>query len=79
VTYILKEDSLLIASRRFFPPTSTEAEPESEWEEVEGGESADNGPVADGIKLELPNVPKDEPVNEGPSPKKSKPNDPEEL
>ncbi|KAE8451749.1 hypothetical protein EG329_003206 [Mollisiaceae sp. DMI_Dod_QoI] len=28
---------------RFFP--STEPEPESDWEEVEGGESAENGPV----------------------------------
>lgn len=35
---------LLIRCRRFFP--STEPEPESDWEEVEGGESAENGPAA---------------------------------
>jgi len=73
----------------FFP--STEAEAEEDWEEVEGGESAENGPVPEEapkadeevteatveekINLKLPDVPKGKPVEEGPSLKKSKPNE----
>jgi hypothetical protein len=85
----------LIYHSRFFP--STEPEPESDWEEVEGGESAENGPApveggdameTDPIevttaeetsKVELPDVPTAEPTDDGPSPKKQKPNDEEKL
>ena len=82
-------DPLLCAgltySRRFFP--STEPEAEEEWEEVEGGESAENGPTIkegeegergekgaeeDTSKITLPDVPTAEPIDGGPSPKKQK-------
>jgi hypothetical protein len=66
---------------RFFP--STEPETESDWEEVEGGESAENGPaVTEGAEVEgetnkvaLPDVPTKEPAEEGPATKKQKSND----
>jgi hypothetical protein len=62
-------------------------------EEVEGGESAENGPapVEEGEAMEveksaeetadvaLPDVPTAEPTDEGPSPKKQKPNEEEKL
>jgi len=76
----------LTIPRRFFP--STEPEPESDWEEVEGGESAENGPVTkDGDAKEaeeevviLPDAPTGEPMKpEEPTPKKQKPNDEEKL
>jgi O-acetyl-ADP-ribose deacetylase len=81
---------LLTFLRRFFP--STEQETESDWEEVEGGESAENGPAPveageametepaeKSSKVELPDVPTSEPIDDGPSPKKQKPNDGEKL
>jgi len=79
---------LLTNSSRFFP--STEPEPESDWEEVEGGESAENGPAPvaaeDAMVVEpeetsvtLPDVPTAEPTDDGPSPKKQKQNDEEKL
>jgi hypothetical protein len=56
--------------RRFFP--STEPELESDWEEIEAGESAENGPVvkdtqatsgaSEETKVELPDVPTGSPV-----------------
>jgi O-acetyl-ADP-ribose deacetylase len=81
----------LIYCSRFFP--STEPEPESDWEEVEGGESAENGPApveggepmdtepveVEAVRVELPDVPTAEPRDDGPSPKKQKPNDEEKL
>ncbi|TVY88995.1 O-acetyl-ADP-ribose deacetylase [Lachnellula willkommii] len=62
----------------FFP--STEPEAEDEWEEVEGGESAENGPAdagedaaeAEASKVELPEVPTGEPTGDGPATKKQK-------
>ncbi|KAH7370479.1 hypothetical protein BKA65DRAFT_18173 [Rhexocercosporidium sp. MPI-PUGE-AT-0058] len=66
---------------RFFPSTE---EPETDdWEEVEAGESAENGPVAkeEGIstteeaKVALPDVPTAEPTEGGPATKKLKPSD----
>ncbi len=71
----------LTSNSRFFP--STEPETESDWEEVEGGESAENGPAvtereeAEGelSKAALPDVPTEEPVDEGPATKKQKSND----
>ena len=87
---------LLIRRSRFFP--STEPEPESDWEEVEGGDSAENGPApveggeamevepekpeeksAEDTSVTLPDVPTAEPADDGPSPKKQKPNDEEKL
>ncbi|TVY75658.1 O-acetyl-ADP-ribose deacetylase MACROD2, partial [Lachnellula suecica] len=70
----------------YFP--STEPEPEDDWEDIEGGESAENGPTdagkdaevadgteAEGIKAEeLPEVPTGEPADDGPATKKQKPN-----
>ena len=85
----------LMHCSRFFP--STEPEPESDWEEVEGGESAENGPApvegdamdvelqkpveksAEDTSVTLPDVPTAEPADDGPSPKKQKPNDEEKL
>jgi hypothetical protein len=76
-------------NRRFFP--STEPEPDEEWEEVEAGESAENGPAGGATgkvlggeeegtsKVELPDVPTGEPMSEGPAVKKQKPNDEEKL
>jgi hypothetical protein len=60
----------LTPSRIFFP--STEPEVEEDWEEVEGGDSAENGPAekesepaaVDGTKITLPDVPTQEPVSE---------------
>lgn len=73
---------------RFFP--STEPEPESDWEEVEAGESAENGPPVRDIKatdqkpeepntVTLPDVPTTEPAGEGPASKKLKPADEDSL
>ena len=68
-------------SRHFFPPTTeTESETppdnESEWEEVVGGDSAENGPGkeegTESSKIHLPEVPSGEPVEEGPATKKQK-------
>src|SRR6187402_3563609 len=69
--------------RQFFP--STEPEPESDWEEVKAGESAENGSVTkeggeavaagEESKVTLPDVPKSEPIDDGPAIKKQKPND----
>ncbi|PVH88059.1 A1pp-domain-containing protein [Cadophora sp. DSE1049] len=67
---------------RFFP--STEESESDDWEEVEAGESAENGPgrKAEGdhtkeeaAKVTLPDVPTAEPVDEGPATKKQKSND----
>jgi hypothetical protein len=71
----------LMLNSRFFP--STEPETESDWEEVEGGESAENGPaVMEGEEVEgessnvaLPDAPTEEPVEEGPATKKQKSNE----
>jgi O-acetyl-ADP-ribose deacetylase len=76
--------------RRFFPSTEPETTEDSEWEQVEGGESAENGPAEKEdmeqekggdveTKVELPDVPTADPADEGPSTKKQKPNDDEEL
>lgn len=72
----------LTSYRRFFP--STEPEAEEEWEEVEGGESAENGPAVkegevDISKIALPDVPTGEPTDDGPASKKLKQNDEEKL
>jgi len=75
--------------RHFFP--STETEVDEDWEEVEGGESAENGPkdkkpeteatdaVEDTSSITLPDVPSGEPKEDGPAVKKQKPNDEEKL
>ncbi|TVY54921.1 hypothetical protein LCER1_G002276 [Lachnellula cervina] len=65
-------------------PTTTGYQPEAEdeWEDVEGGESAENGPAdagedaeeAEASKVELPEVPTGEPTGDGPATKKQKPN-----
>ena len=73
---------MLIIVRRFFP--STEPEADSDWEEVEGGESAENGPAAkeseeDTNTITLPKVPTGDPVDEGPATKKQKPDEDEKL
>ncbi|KAE9371091.1 A1pp-domain-containing protein [Stipitochalara longipes BDJ] len=51
---------------RFFP--STEPEPESDWEEVEGGESAENGPApveaGDAMDVETGNPTEEKPAEE---------------
>ncbi|KAG4429521.1 hypothetical protein IFR05_014995 [Cadophora sp. M221] len=59
---------------RFFPSTE---EPEiDDWEEVEAGETAENGPVSkEEAKVTLPDVPTAEPTEDGPAAKKPKPND----
>jgi hypothetical protein len=71
---------------RVFP--STEPGLESDWEEVEAGESAENGPAegkeaenenGEASKITLPDVPTTEPVEEGPATKKQKSNDEEIL
>ena len=67
---------MLTIVRRFFP--STEPQADSDWEEVEGGESAENGPAAteseeNTSKITLPEVPTGDPVDEGPATKKQKP------
>ncbi|KAL2066325.1 hypothetical protein VTL71DRAFT_2396 [Oculimacula yallundae] len=70
---------------RFFP--STEETDNDEWEEVEAGESANNGPLAKTedvstpgeVKAALPDVPTTEPKEDGPATKKQKPNDEEKL
>jgi hypothetical protein len=78
----------LTKSSRLFP--LTEPELESEWEEVEAGESAENGPaegkeaeeegeIGEASKITLPDVPTSEPVEEGPATKKQKSNDEEIL
>ena len=72
----------LTSYRRSFP--STESEAEEEWEEVEGGESAENGPaVKEGeeyaSKITLPDVPSGEPTDGGPASKKQKQDDEEKL
>lgn len=75
--------------RRFFP--STEPELESDWEEVEAGESAENGPVVEDIggaeaehptsgaseetKVELSDVPTAETVGNEHASKKLEPTD----
>lgn len=76
---------------RFFPSTEPEPEPEDEWEEVEAGESAENGPAGqatekvvegegkDTSKVELPDVPTGEPKDYDPAAKKQKLNDEEKL
>ncbi|KAG0646338.1 O-acetyl-ADP-ribose deacetylase [Hyphodiscus hymeniophilus] len=79
---------------RFFPSTEPEAETENEseegWEEVKGGESAENGPVEkeevnpeaieeDASNITLPDVPAGEPKDDGPAAKKQKANDEEKL
>lgn len=74
-------------SRIFFP--STEPEPEDDWEDVEGGESAENGPAdvakeaestaEEASKVELPEVPTGEPADDGPAAKKQKPNSEEKA
>ena len=75
----------LIYCRRFF--LSTEPATEEDWEEVEGGESAENGPARaeevsepdvaedDASKITLPDVPAGEPKDDGPAFKKQKGND----
>jgi O-acetyl-ADP-ribose deacetylase len=73
----------LTSYRRFFP--STEPEPEEDWEEVEGGESAENGPAEKTAEVEgdikgtdniaLPDVPSGEPTDEGRAAKKQKSDD----
>lgn len=90
--FVLVPSIVLTLCRRFFP--STEPEAESDWEEVEGGESAENGPapVDEGEAMEaeaekpteitevsLPDVPTAEPTDDGPSQKKQKPNDEQKL
>ncbi|TVY46665.1 O-acetyl-ADP-ribose deacetylase [Lachnellula occidentalis] len=68
-------------------PTTTgyQLEAEGEWEDIEGGESAENGPApadakkyaeeeAEASKVELPEVPTGEPADDGPAAKKQKPN-----
>jgi hypothetical protein len=77
----------LTCYRRFFP--STEPEAEEDWEEVEGGESAENGPAekvpeTEAVKestsnITLPDVPSGEPTDGGPAAKKQKSNDEETL
>jgi len=76
-----------MANSHFFPSTEpAEGEAEDEWEDVEEGESAENGAPVDveaaagskteygTSKVELPEVPKAEPADDGPLPKKQKPN-----
>lgn len=70
---------------RIFFPSTEEAETD-DWEEVEAGETSENGPVAkeDGTlateeaKVALPDVPTAEPTEEGPAAKKQKSNDDDE-
>ncbi|KAL5325801.1 hypothetical protein ACEPPN_006934 [Leptodophora sp. 'Broadleaf-Isolate-01'] len=65
---------------RFFP--STEELEIDDWEEVEAGETAENGPVSkeeggsamEEAKAALPDVPTAEPTEDGPATKKLKPN-----
>lgn len=67
-------------NRRFFP--STEELEIDDWEEVEAGETAENGPVSkeeggsamEEAKAALPDVPTAEPTEDGPATKKLKPN-----
>jgi hypothetical protein len=64
-------------NRRYFPPTEFDLKGEEEWEEVEAGESAENGVSQDGEaekgKVEdLPDVPTKELSDNGPLPKKQK-------
>ena len=72
--------------RHFFP--STEPEAEEDWEEVEGGESAENGPAANigeaasgesTNKISLPDVPTAEPMDDGHASKKQKQDDEEKF
>ncbi|CZT52949.1 probable MACRO domain-containing protein 2 [Rhynchosporium secalis] len=69
---------------RFFPSVT---EPDNDdWEEVEAGETAENGPVAKTknvsdvgeVKADLPDMPKAEPLKDEPAPKKEKSNDDDE-
>jgi O-acetyl-ADP-ribose deacetylase len=73
--------------RRYFPPTEYDLHGE-EWEEVEGGESAENGQsqekaaeadiegdqasVAKAKLEDMPDVPTKDPSDDGPAPKKQK-------
>jgi hypothetical protein len=64
-------------NRRYFPPTEFDLKGEEEWEEVEAGESAENGVSQDeeaekGNVEDLPEVPTNEPLDNGPAPKKQK-------
>ncbi len=79
--------------RRFFP--STEPELESDWEEVEAGESSENGPVVEDrggaeaqhptsgaseeTRVELPDVPTAEPVGNEHASKNLEPTDEEKC
>jgi hypothetical protein len=75
-------------NRIFFPPTEEPGNSENDdWEEVEAGGSAENGPVAtkknvltsEELEAALPDVPTVEPTNEGPATKEQKLNDEEKL
>lgn len=81
----------LTSCRRLLPSTehsSAETETKEDPEGVEGAESADNGSTKDEDaeeskaesgeetpKIDLPEVPKEEPADEGPVTKKQKPNE----
>jgi O-acetyl-ADP-ribose deacetylase len=90
LVFYIAAQALMNFARKFFPPTEYDLHGE-EWEEVEGGESAENGdsqekaPAEETAEVEaktekakvedMPEVPTKDPSGEGPALKKQKPSD----